>query len=307
MTALEFPKLNLYQMMVFFHVASENSITSAAEKLYLTQPTVSAHIKSLEKYTGLKLIEIKRKRVSLTPDGEALYQYCREIHNQALAAERYIKLHKESFIVAGVSPIFVSLVSRTISSMSDRLNPKIKLNLLFGGASADLVQSVVHSKIDIAIVPDSDYGFEGLNHIRISEGEKLAFYASANHPIFKKNSLEWKDLCDYPVVMGQDAYLIQNALKDKLSHEGLQIPLKLDFTTNNVECCKILVNDGKSISMSLMEDIDYEVKSGKLKVLSLPDEFLLNVEAVINRDSVTSPVIQDFIACLKMSFRNHRS
>jgi len=94
------------------------------------------------------------------------------------------------------------------------------------------------------------------------------------------------------------------ALTGKINREGVREPLKLDFTTNNVESCKILVQDGKSISMSLMEDIDHEIETGILKALSLPDDFLITIDAILNRNIVTSPAIQDFIACLKATFRN---
>ena len=51
-------KLDLHSLVVFYYVASEESITTAAERLCLTQPTVTYHIRSLEKNTGVKLLDI---------------------------------------------------------------------------------------------------------------------------------------------------------------------------------------------------------------------------------------------------------
>ena len=227
---MKIPRLNLYQLIVFFYVANDRSITSAAEKLCLSQPTVSSHMQSLEKSTGLKLIEIIKKRITLTSNGEALYRYCKEIYNQAIAAERFVELQTESILNVGISPILVSSVARAVSNISNKTNLSAKINLHCGGASTDLVKSVLESKIDIAIVPFFDNKSDKLGHIRISDGETLFFYASNNHPIFKNDQIEWIDLCNYPLIIGQDAHLIQRILTDKLSAESIRLPLQLNLT-----------------------------------------------------------------------------
>jgi len=62
-------RLDLHSLIVFYFVANEESITAAAEKLCLTQPTVTYHIRSLERNVGLKLLDIRRQKVSLTQAG----------------------------------------------------------------------------------------------------------------------------------------------------------------------------------------------------------------------------------------------
>jgi len=58
-------KLDLHSLIVFYYVASEESITAAAEKLFLTQPTITYHIRSLERGVGLKLLDVKKQPVAL--------------------------------------------------------------------------------------------------------------------------------------------------------------------------------------------------------------------------------------------------
>lgn len=50
-------KLDIQNLIVFYHVATEQSLTSAAEKLCLSQPTVTYHIKTLEANVGVRLLE----------------------------------------------------------------------------------------------------------------------------------------------------------------------------------------------------------------------------------------------------------
>jgi DNA-binding transcriptional LysR family regulator len=72
--------LNPQNLVVFYLVAIEKSLNSAAEKLHFTQPGISYHIRALESYTKLKLLDIKKQRLTLTPAGEGVYKYAKEIY-----------------------------------------------------------------------------------------------------------------------------------------------------------------------------------------------------------------------------------
>jgi LysR family transcriptional regulator, transcriptional activator of the cysJI operon len=298
---LEPLKLNLYQLLVFFHVANEKSMTLAAERLCLTQPTVSIHIKSLEESARMKLIEIKRKKLTLTPNGEVLYHYCTQIYNHAMAAQRFVDLMTTDSLNVGVSPIFVSAIACTVHAMYGKIGPSFKVQLIFGPA-ASLIKDVIDSRLDLAIVPSLDSEKDGLNHVRLSDGEKLFFFASPDNPAFQKMEIEWQDFGQLEFVMGHDAHLIKKMIIDKLAAEGIQTPPRINLTANNLECCKKLVKDGESISFSLIEDIQDEIKAGSLKTLLLPEDFHIKIDAVFNKEFMTSPLIQQFIDCARTAF-----
>lgn len=67
--------MNLKQLEAFVKVAEDGSFSKAAKALYLTQPTISAHISSLEKELNARLFIRNTKEVSLSDDGRELYQY----------------------------------------------------------------------------------------------------------------------------------------------------------------------------------------------------------------------------------------
>ena len=83
--------MNLKQLEAFVQVAEEKSFSKAAKQLYLTQPTVSAHIASLEKELGESLFIRDTKGVGLSEAGRELYGYAR----QMMAIERKIQEHFE--------------------------------------------------------------------------------------------------------------------------------------------------------------------------------------------------------------------
>ncbi len=63
------------QLQSFIEVVNYQSFTKAAEKLFISQPTVSAHITQLEEELHTKLIERTTKSISLTQSGEEVYRY----------------------------------------------------------------------------------------------------------------------------------------------------------------------------------------------------------------------------------------
>jgi DNA-binding transcriptional LysR family regulator len=298
---LRFPKLDAYHLIIFFYVANEKSITAAAESLSLSQPAVTNHIKSLEKSIHMKLIEVNRKRITLTPAGEGLAKYAQEIYRQVVQAERFVELIKESSISIGVSPLFVSTVAGAMNVLSQQWNSPLDLKVSSADAFS-LVQAVIDSKIDLAIVPGLDYGTDKLSRIRISDGVKLVLYASPVHTIFKKLIIEWPDICSYPILTGPDISSTSKIINEKLAEEGVKATPHFGLTADNVDCCKILIQNGKSIGLALMEDIENEVNSRKLRPLSLPNDIWIGVDAVIHRGILTSPVIQNFISCAKATF-----
>ena len=56
----------LYYLHTFHTVAQEQSFTRAGQRLNLSQPAVSAHIRTLERYFGAKLFEVRRRQTCLT-------------------------------------------------------------------------------------------------------------------------------------------------------------------------------------------------------------------------------------------------
>ena len=67
--------MNLKQLEAFVEVAQSGSFSKAAKKLFLTQPTISAHIASLEKELDTRVFVRNTKEVSLSPEGQKLYTY----------------------------------------------------------------------------------------------------------------------------------------------------------------------------------------------------------------------------------------
>ncbi len=94
--------MDFHQLRIFIEVARQKSFSRAAENIFLTQPTVSAHIKALEEEVGAPLLDRSQRELQLTGAGKVLFQYAQQllgIKEKALFAiqqeYRVIKGHLE--------------------------------------------------------------------------------------------------------------------------------------------------------------------------------------------------------------------
>lgn len=71
--------MNLKQLEAFVQVAEDGSFSKAAKELFLTQPTISAHISALERELNARLFVRNTKEVNLSDDGVRLYKYAKEM------------------------------------------------------------------------------------------------------------------------------------------------------------------------------------------------------------------------------------
>jgi DNA-binding transcriptional LysR family regulator len=295
------PKIDTYHLLIFYHVCREQSITVAAEKLFLSQPTVTSHIKSLEDAVQLKLIQIDRKKLSLTRVGEGLYHYAREIFEQAMAADRFIEIVKESSLYIGVSPLLQQPITKAMNNMSDQLDPSIRLELILGESSR-LIKEVAESKIDLAVVFDLDYGVKNLSRVKVASEIQLVFYASPFHPIFQKDEIKWTDLGDYPLVSGSESSSIRKIVANKLISEGLSTPPKFYYSVSNSELFTVAIRNRDCISLAVLGEIKEEIACHVVKVLPLPNGICLDLDVLAYESHISTSLVQQFISSVRSYF-----
>lgn len=295
-----FTNLDPSNLVIFYYVATEKSLTSAAEKLHLTQPAITYHIKVLEEYTRVKLIEFKKHQVILTPPGKELFKYAEEIFHQLSSADRFIKSIRESNLRVGIASLFVATVSPVLNKMFEEQLSDIRL-MIESGNAFEMVQSVLDSKLDLAVVPAFNYTNKKLNRIKVSEPLQLVCFTSADQPVLKQ-PLDWIDLLNYPFVGGSETSVVRKMLTDKFQSEGLEMPA-LAAEVGSTEWCKTLVENGKGLSFTLIADVAPQIKGGQLKLVELRDNLYLSADVVTRSDAFMSPNMIRFINLVKDAFK----
>lgn len=112
--------INLKQLEVFVTAAEYGSFTRAADVLYLSQSTVSSHIRSLEETLGVLLFDrAARRRVALTEAGKRIYPTAREIVDRCRALQSNLPEREGNLLTVGASTVPAQyLIPRLLADFS---------------------------------------------------------------------------------------------------------------------------------------------------------------------------------------------
>ena len=124
--------MELYQLRTLVTIAEENHLTRAAERLYASQPAVSAHVKALEAEFGLKLFTRSRKGMRLTYAGKALLEKARSIlasSNDLLSHARRLQGDVLGKVRIGLNTDPNILKIARFVQLMKRMYPRLRLQL----------------------------------------------------------------------------------------------------------------------------------------------------------------------------------
>lgn len=144
--------MNLRQIEAFVKIANNGSFSKTAKELYLTQPTVSAYVNSLETELGVKLFNRTTKEVSLTEQGSSVYLFAREILEATsqiydiCGKKKNIKNNREILISASTIPAQYLLPG--ILADYSQIYPDVRFNVSESD-SENVVRDIENHKADI--------------------------------------------------------------------------------------------------------------------------------------------------------------
>ncbi len=296
-------KLDIHSLIVFYFVATEESLTSAAEKLCLSQPTVTYHIRNLETNVGMKLLEVKRQKIILTRAGMGLMKYATEVYRQMTNAEKFLEDLKENNLRVGICSTFSSTVVPAASAFQD-LYPDVKL-IVKNATSFEIAEDVSNWNLDLGIVVSMDYQNSKLKPIMLSKREKLLLVASPSNPIFQRTRLDLIDICGYPLIAGPETSATRRIIIKKIKGSGCSMPVPIIVEANSPEWGKSLVVNGKGMGLYHQKSIENEIASGKLKVLPLPGDLYVGADVLVRTDASEHPMTEQFVSLVRKEFNNH--
>lgn len=143
--------MNLKQLEAFVQVSESGSFSKAAKELFLTQPTISAHISSLEKELNVRLFIRNTKEVSLSDDGKDLYRYAKQITDLEKAIEERFYMDSDDgkhFITIAASTIPAQyLLPKVLMCYRERY-PKEQIKIMETDSS-EVVTQVADHMVDV--------------------------------------------------------------------------------------------------------------------------------------------------------------
>jgi LysR family transcriptional regulator, low CO2-responsive transcriptional regulator len=293
------------QLASFLEVAKLQSFSRAAEKIYRTQPAISAQVRLLEQECGEKLFDRSGKKVQLTPAGEILRGYAEkllDLQKQALQAIAELNQTPRGKLYIGANEATcLYVIPKTFASFR-QLYPLVQISI-YRNFSHKIVQKVQEGAVDLGIVtlPQTANNMEVIPMFR----DEVQVVVPKNHPLAKKRSVTLEEVAQYPLILpktGHTRVVVDRLMREFRDH--LQISMELA----SVETQKKFVGAGLGISLINRAYAQPEVAAGVLKLIPLEGQRIYRELGLIyRRDRYLSLPAKVFIEVVRESTKSTAS
>ena len=258
--------MELDQVIAFLEVARQQSFSRAAEKLYRTQPAISAQIRALEQECGQKLFDRMGRRIFLTRPGEVLFELGEQLvamHRDTLQRVREAHGAPGGRLVVGANEATCLYVLPQVFAEFKRKYPQVAISI-YRNFSHKILQKMAENQVDLGIVtlPVTQ---NNLKVIPFFEDDLWVVLPPA-HRLAKRSSLSVEDLVKDPLIFpkgGHTRELLERMFRKY--KDQMQISMELA----SVETIKKFVGAGLGLSLISRSYAELDVKSGFLKLVPL--------------------------------------
>lgn len=252
-----------FRLFTFLTLCETMSYTKAADRLHLTQPAVTQHVKYLEREFGAPLFHYASKSLSLTQEGELLRQYAVAVRADSEKLRELIgkKKKRNRKLVFGATLTIGEYVLPEILSGYLSKFPDTDVGMQVNNTST-LLQRLVHGEIEFAFI-EGNFNREEFESRLFSEERFIAVCAPSSPLLRKKVALS--DLTKERLLLREAGSGTRNVLETVLYEHNLS---PSDFRSvveiSNFAAIKKLAEDGLGVTFAYEEAVKEEIRQGKL-------------------------------------------
>jgi len=296
-TPVYYKQNRLKQLRAFCHAAQTGSISEAAEKIFLSQPTVSLQIQALERELETVLFERRGPKIRLTPEGEILFKLSQPLVegmdklHETFAAQQGLLESGELNIAAGESTILYIIPGPLKKFTAQHPKIKVKLHNVTGGRDglsrlrADEADFAIGSMID---VPEDIIYKPVVTY-------SPALIVPLNHPLAEKERVTLEDISPYGLILPPPSLTTWRMVD--LVFRQHELKFKMALEAGGWEVIKRYVE--LDLGISIVTDV---CLTGEEKLVKFPlDEYFpkRTYGIVLRRGKYLSPQAGRFISMLE--------
>jgi DNA-binding transcriptional LysR family regulator len=257
--------MNLRQLKLFVALAETGSFSQAAERVSLTQSTVSQHVASLEREVEARLIDRTGKGAVLTAAGKLFLQHARRVVAeqeallQAMAGFRGLQ---QTELVIGASNIPANyLIPELLEPLSNQY-PGIILNMRTGD-SRKMLDCLIAAEIELAVI-GSRTNDKGVDFAPLAS-DQLFLVVGPGHPWRNHTKISLDELAAQPIVLRETGSGSGEALHKALSAAGFDPGrIKIAARLGSNEAVRQTVSAGFCCAFLSQYSIRRELETGEL-------------------------------------------
>ncbi|NTW67448.1 MAG: LysR family transcriptional regulator [Nitrospirae bacterium] len=260
--------MDLHQIDIFCAIVRHQSFSRAAETLFLTQPTVSGHMKNLEAELGVKLLDRLGKRAIPTEAGEILFRHGTRLLEERDRAKQEIEQltgRISGVLTIGGSTIPGAYLLPPLIGAFKKKNPGISVQLSIDD-TAKITEAVLAGSIRIGVVGArlSDPQLE----VHPFESDELVIAVPARHPWARKRTVAPRDLKGQPFILREQGSGTRKIMEDRLEKAGVSITdLNVEAIVGSSDAVRQAVKAGLGVSILSLRALTDDIKAGRLSAV----------------------------------------
>lgn len=261
--------MELSQLRVFRDIAHEHNFSRVARQHFITQPSVSARLKTLEAELGVKLVERAPRKVVLTQEGRLILPYVEELLEQYESIKSVIAQTREepegTLRLAATYSIGRHKLDHCLSRFIG-MYPKIRVDLQYRKTEI-IYDLLLKKKLDLGVV-DYPAPRQGIN-ASVCGCEEMVLVVPSDHALFNRKRISLRKIAGEAFVTFDEQMPIRHAIDGILKSRGIEV--KVVSTNDNLDTLMIAVEAGQGVSILPAEVLSQSVGKGKVGMVHFSD------------------------------------
>lgn len=284
-------------LTTFLEIAKSGSFSRAGQKLYRSQPAVSAQIRQLEHEYGEKLFDRVGKSVRLTSAGEALFEYAQKLlalKNESLRAVADQASAPRGTLLVGANEATCLYVLPEAFAEYHKLYPSVQISI-YRNFSRKVIEKVEDGSVDVGIVtlPVKSPSLRTYSIFR----DRLVLMVSPTNPLARHKSVRMSEVAEQPLIFPKTGFMRQ--LLDK-EFRPYRSQLRVTMELPSVSLIKRFVATGFGVSLISSAFARNEVRDGEVKLIPITDlEMWRELGVVYRRDRTLPRSAAAFVQLIK--------
>jgi DNA-binding transcriptional LysR family regulator len=296
--------MDLRRLEIFVKVAELGSFSRAAEALFLTQPTVSEHLRALEDELAVRLLDRLGRGAAPTPAGQLLLGYARRILALAAEARQAVDQFQGRMtgqLVVGGSTIPGEYVLPGLVALYRSKYPDVSVSLLIG-SSRDVAGWVEDGRVELGIV-GARPGGRALESRELMSDE-LIVVVGAEHRWSGRRTVTLDDVRTEPMIARERGSGSREALERALKSAGADLEdFRVVAEMGSTQAIKQAVRAGVGVSIISERAVDLECRARLISCLRIEGVTISRAfSLVVHRERSRSPLAQAFLEFVESQY-----
>ncbi len=294
--------MELAQLEAFLQVAHHRSFSRAAEALFLTQPSVTARIQSLEREIGERLFERTGRSVSLTDAGHAFMPHAQRALTavqEGTGAIEAVRHGDIGSIRIGASASIATYVLPGILKHFRESRPRVHLHISTG-TSEDIIERLLAGELHVAMVRLTQHPEIESVHLY---NDDLSLVVAPDHPFASRGRVTVAEAGREPFLFFERSSSYHSLIYSMFLRVGV-VPESV-MELDSMETTKHMVEAGIGIAILPVVSIDREAKNGSLvrvEIRDMEQPSYREVGVHVLRNRIMAPPLRDFLRLVTSDF-----